>query len=127
MKVRCLSNRCLSGALDNLSFHPSHDITVGKSYDVYGLSFYLDSKHFGQGLFVKIVNDSGVIATEPIDLFEIKDGRIFSRWRISNEGDGINIWPDEFREKYFFDLLSDGDDSAVQKFSTLRDAILAEG
>ena len=129
MRVKCLDVSLTSEQKLFLgvpeSVRTRHQITVGATYTVLGLSFVIGSHFFGSGPVLEILDDaSPCISLVPLCLFEIVDPRPSRFWVARKVNDfTLSLWPEEFYEDYFHDRLSDGEPIGVEAFRRVVDRL----
>jgi hypothetical protein len=126
MKVKCISK--ISRNLPEQVIYPDlglgpdrvFSLVIGKDYVVYGLTSYLGIPWF----FICDEDYSYYPIWNPSPLFRIIDDRLSALWRIGIYGPGkekdlpvlILAFEEWVNNPFFYDQLTNGDDSAVRVF-----------
>lgn len=122
MIVKCIAKKLSKEQEDLLRAKKDIDssgrLTIGKCYVVLGLT-YINSEHIGNMVVVYLMDDPKTLTSFPLCLFEIVDDRLSKYWTVRDDFPHLDLWPEEFHEPYFHDLLSDDVEEVVEKFNKL--------
>ncbi|WP_173142061.1 hypothetical protein [Kibdelosporangium persicum] len=82
--MKCLRNKGLPEPAHGLYYteHTVFEVTVGETYPVYGISM------FNRGLTLLLRDDTGKPNWQPIELFEVVDGRLPDGWKFATRDQG---------------------------------------
>lgn len=121
MKVRCIATSLTAPQKEQLrithAVTADHQLIVGSSYLVLGITFMMPVEPHGGGVRYEILNDFGNCIGIPACLFEIEDARCSRYWLARHKPNGaLLIWPEEFFADYFHDDLSEGERDAVDAY-----------
>ena len=130
MKVKCIAKDLTEKQKKILSVPPNIDpgcgtLTIGKDYLVLGITYIIDPYYWTCSAF-EIKDDIGSCSSAPMCLFEIIDPRPSVFWRAGGNFPNFTLWPIEFYQDYFHDLLSDGDPEVQKVFNSVVDRLTYE-
>lgn len=134
MKVLCISNSRTAVPENYLDIHTGTastsevPITVGKEYVVYGLALQKNAQ-----VWYYISDDDGLYYPfhYPAPMFQVVDGRPSKYWRFAFTPEhldhialfGFEEW---VRDEYFYDRLTNGEESEVSTFRTMKQLMDSE-
>ncbi|WP_032916376.1 hypothetical protein [Leptospira santarosai] len=117
MKVRCIKLKTeKTYQIEHVPNWMSESMKVGDEYIVFGLEFDLDM------LSIYIFYDERHVVQVPMELFEIIDEKVSSKWKAKLWEDGrFTLWPEMFYEEDFFENFSDWQTDERERFKVLRE------
>ena len=131
MKVRCTATRLSDEKKKAIKMpegiDPSYDscFIVGKEYIVLGVSHDTRPEYWTTHL-LELPDELGSCTYAPLCLFEIVDPRPSIFWQAKIIDNELILWPVEFYQDFFHDLLSDGDPELQKVFNTVVDRLTYE-
>lgn len=99
---------------------PEPFINNDRTYYVYEICFSSSSFYYPNIISIRIIDDFDNLILVPLIIFRIVDGCMPPVWRFIMNDHGFLIGPDLFREKYFFDDVSEREPKAVADLLELR-------
>ena len=130
MKVKCVAKDLTEEQKKILRVPPNIDpgcgtLTIGKDYLVLGITYEI-SLYYWTSVVFEIEDDIGSSSSAPICLFEIVDPRPSVFWRAQHFFPNFTLWPVEFYQDFFHDLLSDGEPEINKIFDSVVNRLTYE-
>lgn len=124
MKVKCISRDKINEVGRYLG------LGINKEYIVLSIEFYnMDStfsKHIGDSILYRLIDDDGVVIPYPSKLFEVITDEISISWVYYKNDDSYCLIPNRWARKYFWDDYYNDVEDALDDFKVMKEKIYYE-
>ena len=106
------------------NINPHYQLTLGKSYVVYGVTFLLrgSDQKFLWSVF-DVVDDQDRFASAPSCLFEVQEATVSSLWNMQISDDKVLLGFAMPSKESTFTLLAEGDQETIRDFKPIKTQI----